>query len=402
MADVDRPSLVDGGLVAADPATLIPYEDATPLVTSTWHDGVVSADGRWVAVVSGLELESTNQINLIDAESGTVVATTKGTGDGMAVGADGLAVWFDDGTLAGLTTDGRSREWGQARPTNPALHDTLTVFGDGRIVYLAGSAEELEPVNVVMINDGDVEEIELAILSGTAPPPIDPAMPSRDLIAPDVAWDETQNRAILVSGTGNEIFELDLDTGEVASHTFEHPYDPDPNGQGVGRDIHISRDGNAILIATRILDVEGTVDDWEARDHASDIVIVDSDDWSSQSVSQSVWTLVSSPSNDEVAGLGASITWDDDGNTETLQSPVYLFDALTGQPLVGFEGRSGTITDAGFAADGAYLYVTSHEDGVANVDIIDVTTQELVGSLGFTGISFIEEAGLIAFHSQPR
>lgn len=391
--------MIDGGLVQADPATLVPYEDSEALVVSAWHDGAASANGRWVAVVSDFESKGTNQINIVDMSVPRVVATTKGSGDGIYVSEEGLALWFDDGRPVGLTPGGQGRQWVLAPTTNPALYGTLTVFGDGRIAYLAGSEDSLEPVDIVMITDGDAEVLPLEVMSGPTQA-AGTALPTQDWSAPAVAWDQPRNRALVVSSFANEVTEVSLGDSEQAVHEFESSHQPRFPDHSVAREAYVTGDGTTLLIASRILEVEGDTENWRARDYAADIIIVDIDDWSSQAVSHSVSTLVVSPDMEHVAGLGSSISWDSDGNTERLDSPVYLFDGQTGQPLVGFQGRSGDIVDAGFAAEGAYLYVTSDDGSVDNIDIISVPTQTLVGSLGFTGISLIEEAGLIAFHSE--
>jgi hypothetical protein len=100
-----------------------------------------------------------------------------------------------------------------------------------------------------------------------------------------------------------------------------------------------------------------------------------------------------------MATAGATINTDSEGGTEQAQEPVYLIDASTGEPLVGFEGRSGTISDIQYSSDSSELYVISEGSEGTNIDIVDVALEGLAGSLGFERISLVGEAGLIAFHT---
>lgn len=392
------PTLVPGGLIQADPATLVPYEDANPIVIGAAHGGVASSNGRWAAVATRDE-PAAGVISLIDLETMTVTRSTEGSADGLVVSDAGVAYWFEDGFLTGLSHD---EEWIDIQfpgPVLPALATTLLVSRDGRVMYVLGGEDEAEPVRLVLVDGSEIEDIAVPGIVAGPITPTHPDVPSHEAITPSLAWDEANDRALVISATANEVVEVDLATSAMTSHRFESPVSPGAGQQSVRRDSFVSASGEILLIATRSLTVTGDADDnWHATDSAADLTVVDTTDWSSEVLTQSISSLEASPDRTYVAGTGASISssWDAEG--EILQSPIYLIDGVTGVPVVGFEGRSGTIVDTQFSADSAELYVISESEEGTNIDIIDVATTELAGSLGFARISLVGEAGLIAFH----
>ncbi len=383
--------LVPGGLIAVDPATLVPYEDAEPIIVGTSHHGTVSSNGTWVAVASASE--DGDVVIVITGDDRDVVSQTPGSGEGLYVDDEGLAVWFDEGRLRSSATDAPWQDLELPGPVPPALTDSLEVFADGRIAYAISPDDGPGPISLVLVNEASHSEL---VIQGVDAGPLSVSdLPVPDFLAPAVVWDPARNRAILVSATANEVAVVDLGSGETVIHHFDADALPD---WGVGRDAFLTTDSETLLIATRVLELAGGEADWEAHEYAGDLVLVDTADWATTETTQSIWTL--SPSRDatSVAGTGASVTWSQSGDAETLQSPVYLIDGTDGEVLVGFEGRSGTIDEVQFSGDGAEMYVMSESEDGTNIDIIDVATQQLAGSLGFNRISLIGGAGLMAFH----
>lgn len=389
-------SLVPGGLIQVDPATLVPYEDAEPIVVGHSHRGVVSSNGDWAAIVTERAGEDI-EVSIVDLDDLEVdFSTTGGPVSGLVVDDAGTAAWFDEGRLRGFSADIEFDAHSLPGPVDPALAESLSILDDGRVVYLK-TGEGGDGVTIVSVDATGPSEITVDGVATGPTAGTDPDLPSRDFIAPAVGWDDQNNRALIVSATSNDVIEVDLSTGESRTHPFQGPNDP--GDQGVGRDVFTSATGDVLLIATRTLTVDGGPGNWTAVDTAEDLVSVDTVDWSSQLNTQSAWALQPSLDDRYVAAMGATITWGSDGEESVLQSPVYLVDGNTGEPLVGFEGRSGGIADTQFSGDAAEMYVISESEDGTNIDIVDVASQGLAGSLAFTRISLIGEAGLISFHS---
>jgi hypothetical protein len=391
-------TLVPGGLIPADPATLVPYEDAEPILVGESHHGVVSSNGRWAAVIT-TSTGSPSQVNVIDLETLTIIETAEGSGEGLSINDRGVAVWIEDGHLTGLGPDPDWSEIQLPGPVLPDLTETLTIGNDGRILYLLSEEDGIAPVTLVVIDGTEATSYEIPDAMAGPLADSDSQRPARSFVAPDLAWDEANGRAYVISATANEISVVDVSTGALSTHLFESAVEPGDAHQSAERDVYVNGDGTVLVIATSTLEVEDTVGGWTATEAAADLTIVDTSDWSSEAVSQSISNLKPSLDRRYVSGTGASITWSDQTEPEVLQSPIYLIEGVTGEPLVGFEGRSGTIVDTQFSADTGEMYVISENDEGTNIDIVDVAGQGLAGSLAFTRISLIGEAGLIAFHA---
>ncbi len=391
-------TIVPGGLVPADPATLVPYEDAQPLVVASYHDGVVSPNGRWAAIFSRELDQVDGEVNVIDLDTSAILASRVGSGEGLTIDDRGQAAWLEDGALRLLSTD--MDEIVANVPLAPArLRSTLEILGDGRIVYLSAASEHSSPVSIVVVDPAsgaDAVSYQLVgVTSGASPEDSGDDPPHSDLI-PAVAWDEGDDRALVVSNTDNIVVEVNLSTGTLTEHTFQAF--PLSGFDGAGRDTFLSPAGDVLVVATRVREVEDAGEGGLITEEARDLITVDTRDWTAATADQSVWSLWPSPDGAQLAGSGAVVSWDSEGNGETVDGPVFLIDASTGRPLVGFEGRSGGITEVQFSADGAEMYVVSEGAQGSNIDIVDVGSQGLAGSLGFARISLIGEAGLLAFH----
>jgi hypothetical protein len=79
-----------------------------------------------------------------------------------------------------------------------------------------------------------------------------------------------------------------------------------------------------------------------------------------------------------------------------MTSPVSsLLDQV---PSICGEGPSQSRLQASVDPDGAEMYVLSTGEDAMNIDIVDMAALELAGSVGFTRMSLVGEAGLMAFH----
>lgn len=385
-------ALIPGALIPADPATLVPFEDAEPVVVGVSHGGVVSPGGRWAAIRTEQTEDRGHRISIIDLNSLLVVADQEGSGDGLQIDDSGRAVWFEAGELRQLEITSEMPPI-EAPPAPSYFADTLAVLPDGRIGYLSGPDDERGIVSVVVIEDGrsTVHDVE-QVMAG----PVEANRPQREMLVPDVAWDAGNDRAIVISPDEDDLVVVDLETGQTTGHRFTGG--GSPAGGGALRDSHVTADGSTLFIATSLLEVVTDGDTWEAVESAQQLVVMDTSDWSSRLVAARADSVHPSPDGSIVATTGAQLEYDSGGGEERSQSPVFLVDTATGDPLVGFEGRSGTIVDVQFSADGAEMYVISEGPEGTNIDIIDVASQQLAGSLGFQRISLIGRAGLLSFH----
>jgi hypothetical protein len=391
-------TIVPGGLIPADPATLVPYEDVEPLVVARYHHGVVSPNGGWAAILSRETDQGDGEINVVDMESLAIVASQLGSGDGLTIDDRGQAAWLEDDGLRLLATE--VDETFLDLPSAPTrLRNTLGILDDGRIVYLAASPVEVGPVSIVVVDltsEIPSASFELAsVTSGTSPTEPGGGR-AQSVLTPAVAWDEAGNRGLVVSNTDNIVVEVDLSSGSFIEHAFEAL--PVSGLDGVGRDVFLSPAGDVLLVATRVREADDSGGSVHTTEEAADLITIDTRDWTATTYDQSAGSIWASPDGAHVAGQGATVSWDSEGIEETVDGPVYLIDGSTGRPLVGFEGRSGTISDVQFSADGGEMYVVSQGPQGTNIDIVDVGSQGLAGSLGFSRISLVGEASLLAFH----
>jgi hypothetical protein len=388
-------TLIPGGLIQADPATLVPFEDATPIVIGLSHDGVVSGEGRWAGIRTEQSGDRGALISIVDLDSMLVVADQEGSGQGLQVGDDGKAVWFQEDTLIQLTIT--SDETPVEAPATPSyLSDTLSIFPDGRLGYLTGPADEIGVVSLVIVDGAGATVHELGDVTSGPVVPDDPSLPHRAFLMPDVAWDVANNRAMVISADEDSLVVVDLDTGETSEHGFAAGRSP--GTESARRDSYLSPDGSTLFVATGLLEVSSRGDAWNSVASAQRLVVVDTSDWSSRLVGANADAVHPSPRGSMIATTGSDVTLDSEGTEDRSQSPVFLIDTATGEPLVGFEGRAGTIVDVQFSNDGAEMYVISEGSDGTNIDIVDVASEQLAGSLGFSRISLIGEAGLLSFH----
>jgi hypothetical protein len=390
------PTLELGGLVPADPATLVPFEDAESLVVGERHDGAVSPNGRW-AVVRTTGEEAMTELTLIELD-GLVSTPIEGEGIGLGPVVDdaGRAHFFATGLLTWVSPDATGVI--ETAPSTPDyLTDTLTDLGDGRVAYLTGSETERGPISVVIVSGEAVTVHEIAGVTVGPQPSAEPDLPHRELVVPAVAFDGGKDLATIVAADEDVIVVVDLVTGATTEHTFTSA--PWPDDEPAERDVFISDDGSTLFVATSHLLVEPTGDGWETTESAHPLVVIDTRDWTSRAIESVIASNVyPSPDRSIIATSGAETVTESDGHTETTQSPVYVIEVAASEPLVGFEGRSGTIEDVQFSGDGAEMYVLSTGEDAMNIDIVDMAALELVGSVGFTRMSLVGEAGLMAFH----
>jgi hypothetical protein len=388
-------TLIPGALISVDPATLVPFEDAQPVLVGVSHQGVASPNGRWVAIRTDQTGDRGYRISILDVHSSLVVADVEGSGDGLQIDDEGRAVWFEAGRPVQLEIT--SEQTPIDAPETPSyLSDTLSILPDGRIGYLLGPEDERGAISVVVVDGEQTTVHEVGqVISG----PVEtdgPSLPQRAMLVPEVVWDGDNDRAIVISPDEDALVVVDLETGETTEHQFATGGSPE--NAGAQRDSYLTTDGSMLYIATGLLEVTSEGNTWEAVESAQQLAAIDTADWSSRLVAAQADAVYPSPDGTVLATTGAESISDSEGGAQRSQSPVFLVDTSTGEPLVGFEGRSGAIGEVQFSAAGSEMYVISEGPEGTNIDIIDVASQQLAGSLGFQRISLVGRAGLLSFH----
>lgn len=388
-----RPQLVDGGLVLADPATLIPFEDAEPIIVGMDHRGTVSQDLSRTVVQTSLS-DGSFLVSVLETNSWEVLSSVDVDVEPQLLTVDdaGAAYWLGGPAGGDLLV----LEPGADAPrlVTSDLLGGFDPYGD-QIETLADGGLGL--VGSHTTGDGDVVSVVILSPDGEMTVHDLPALETRtDIngdeypVRPDYAWDTTNNRVLVVEATRDVVNELDLESGDIDQHPW------DGIGPATQRDVVLSPDGARLFVASA---GEETKDDGLARS-PQDLVVLDTVDWASgEIVDIAVDHLYPSPDNQTLLAQGAEVTTTATG-TEARPSPVYLLDMTTAEVSVGFQVSDSVESPAQYSADGAFAYLATDEDGAETYAILDVTIQELVGTAGFNRFSLIGPAALVAFHQQ--
>ncbi len=387
--------LVDGGLVPTDPPTLVPLQNAEPVVVGLAHRGVVSPSGRWAAIVTAVGSGPVGaKLSIVDLTSLEVMAAADVDPSSVVVNDDGRAFFFVDSALTTLGIDGVLAA--VDAPDSPFfLQPTLADLGEGRVGYLSASESERSNVDVVVAADSGVVSL-FGVARAAGPGVADDRLPHRANVVPAVAW--TSETAYVVSAETNAMTVVDLATGAQADTEFIGSDEPFENP--VQRSAWAAPTG-LLFIATSALEVVDRETDWTATETPQQLVVVDLDDGSSATQDVTLSTLYPSRDGSTLTGIGLTAAWNSAGENTTSQGPVFLLDTETGEPIVGFEGNSGDIVEVQYSPDVGEIYVMSMSELGTNIDVVDTATRSLAGNVAFTSISLIGHAALMAFHSSP-
>lgn len=379
--------------MAADPATLIPYEDSEPIIVGRDHTGTVSHDGS-KTVVQTLLSDGSYLITVLETGTWEVLATDQVDTQPrlLTVGDDGAAFWLGGSTGSDLVALEPERDGIRMVTANllggfSPLSERITIV-ETRTLGLVGShpVDDGELVSAVILSlDGamtihDFPKIETEVeVNGEA-------IPAHS----DYVWDTRNERVLVVEATRDIVSELDLETGEIS----EHPWDG--LGPATQRDVALSPDGKLLFIASANLDQE---QDGLVRS-PQNLVVLDPVGWSSgEIVDIAVDSLYPSPDGVTMLAQGAEVTTTPTDTTRR-PSPVYLLDVATAEVALGFQVSDALESPAQYSADGSHVYLATDENGAETYAILDVAQQELVGSAGFNRFSLIGRAGLVSFHQQ--
>lgn len=407
------PSLVDGGLVPIDPSTLVPDTNSEPFVVGAFHEGVVSPNGRWAAVKTWSHAGETNTISLIDLESETVVASVDEYAESPTVTDDGVAHYFSEVkglSITRLDADGAGTIEARLPSELGPLTDSLADLGGGSLGYL-GTPTEIGPVSLVLIDGDETRTIVIDdVTGGSEEMTSETGLAVVRNVHPAVVWDRPNHRALVVDAEHDRVISVDLDTGRTSTHDWSVMTGWFDNlrfgmatarakGISVGatRDAHVTNDGRYLYVATETDELTGGTGDWTARSSAGSLLRIDTNTWEAVTIEAEVWRLFPSPDDSYLLGMGAVIESDSRGESVVEPSPVYVIDMATGDLLNEFETTSGIIASAQWSPEPNVFYMIS-SGTQANIDIVDLTFDQIVGSVGFREMSLVGEAGLISFH----
>lgn len=377
--------------MAADPATLIPFEDSQPIIVGRDHEGSVSQDGSRT-VIQTLLSDGSFLVTVVETGTNEVLSSVGVDAEPqlLTVAEDGTAYWLDDttGDLVSLEVgaDAVSVTTDNLPATFAPNGDHIELL-DGNRIGLVGShpVDDGRLLSVFVIEpDGatasyDLPNVETQIDDDTGV-----------IVQPGYAWDHDNNRVLVVEATRDVVRELDLDSGEVT----EHPWDG--LGPATTRDVVLSGDGTRLFIASANQRPDGE----DLVRTPQNLIVLDPVDWASgEIVDITVDHLYLSPDGATLLAQGAEVT-SSPSETAFSPSPVYLVDMTTAETVVAFEVSDTIESSVQYSTDGAYAYLTTDEAGAETYAILDVTRQELVGTAGFNRFSLIGPAGLVAFHQQ--
>jgi len=390
-----RPQLVDGGLVAADPATLIPYEDSEPIIIGRDHTGTVSEDGS-KTVVQTLLSNGSYLVTVLETETWEFLASDEQQDEPqlLTVGDKGAAYWLTGGAdpgihLLGVGADSLYTLPDQLPKDFTAVGDSIELLDDNSL-GLFGHYHDPDVSGrlfaaLIVSPDGttvrhDLPAIDTEVEIDGEPFPV----------LPDYAWDVESGRLLVVEATRDVVHVLDLESGVVTQHPW------DGIGPATHRDVVLSPNGSLLFVASANHEVK----DNNLVRTPQDLVVLDAVDWASgEVVDIAVDQLYPSSDNLTLLAQGAEVT-STVTETSARPSPVYLLDMTTAEVSLGFQVSDTVESAVQYSADGAFAYLANDQDGAERYAILDVGGEELVGTAGFNRFSLIGPAGLVAFHQQ--
>ena len=376
--DTTKPQIILGGLTEADPATLIPLENAEPIVVGQSHAGVVSADGSKVAIQSDLSdgriLISTFEVapfallSSIEVESEPQMLTITNDGD---------AYWFSQSAGAELLL--LTPDTDDAYFLAERLPDGFTPIAD-EMALLGGNT--LGMFGSYPAEDGTQVATVAIVTPGGVTTTHDLLGVETQKATPAAVWDIANDRVLVVAATEDIVFELSL-SGAIA----EHPWDG--QGPSVGREAVLSPDGNRLYIASASAESENGA----APGSSQNLIVLDPVTWArGEVVDVVVDRLWPSPDGVTLLARGAEAA-------EPTGPPlVYLIEMTTAQVQVGLQTNGAAIDAVQFSADSSLAYLISQDVAGERVDILELDAQGLTGAMTFGKLSLIGRAGLVAFH----
>lgn len=424
---VTNPPLVNGGLIPIDPATLIPLQGAEPILVADLFTGVISPSGAFSAIQSVTTANDQVRMALVEIATNTVLANvgmSHGFWDDPIVTDDGVAYWIGgDGVDGGLTLyraepgddqaevlytnfprefsgsdfnlldDGRFGVFGTKFDNNPAGLATLIL-----IAADASTHQEIPLDNVIAgyANAPDPEDtLQVFEFAGNAP-----------------VWDIQSDRFLLVEAARDSVTEVDLTTSQVTEHPFSTPeafLDPlwafvAPVARakgpvaGVAREAVLAPDGQSLFVATSVAhtEVDGTY--WETTRSPEKLMVLDAATWQGSILDIAVDTLEASPDGLHLLAHGAEITEGTGSGFEVQPSPVYVIDMSVPEVLVGFQTSESSTAEIQFSSDGELVYISTWNQDMVTIDILDMSLVQLTGAVSFRDLSLVGEAGYMAFH----
>jgi hypothetical protein len=409
------------GLYLVDPPTLEPIEGVETMRLGDWVWGMSSPNGAWLALRVGLDDNAIEEMHLIDVAAWTDVASWSPAAEELlAVGDDGsiYTVVGAGGWVSRWTPEGVGPEREVDLPSNfypwqGALFDEEHAYLFGRISDSSGENEHAAIV-VAELDGGAGTTIELPDVESGVIETVDVGADfSPSLFAsPAVVWDVPNGRALVVQADEDVITEIALATGETVDHSYGAEASiigsllawlvPPASAKGgygeTRRSAVLSGDGSTLLVASSIGDIQVSDDDWSVTTVPSGIVAIDTASWEVvDRLDAPISDIAVSPDGASIIGYGGEMR--ESPNDSGYESRgYYLIDAEVLEVVTshGTDDSSRAYSTVGFDAMGRVGYVGYYDFyGRMSIDIVDLETGAVVGTVTATDLQLFSEAGVI-------
>ncbi len=385
-----RPPLVNGGLTPVDPATLIPLVGYNALFSGPNHVGTVSPDGRFAAVETWDEANNRGEINVVDLDDYELTSRYRPDTSivGLTVTDEGTAYWTDgDPQIRIFELSPGATEAALVYDSTPDRYFSIglvEVLSEGRFGFVTSNDRNETAVLLVDPSTGTRTEIPVAGVDEDAPDSADFFHVSAH------AWDHNRDRILIVPGFREVVIEVDLRTATTVEHAIETGTPPDG---GARRDATLDPDGSHLYVATSAGERNGESTEWTPMD----LAVVDLASWATSIVDIDVDTLFSSSLSEYVMAQGTTAI---EGPTEAtyVSGPAYVVETETHTAVVGFQTEGDARAQIEFSNDGTLAYISTWNDNERDIKTLDLELMQVTGAVAFRKMSFIGEAGLLAFH----
>lgn len=419
-----RPQLVNGGLIAVDPATLIPLEGSDAVLVGDGFEGVASPNGAIAAVVTQTTSPDKTTVSIVEVATGSVMTTVEAVSEsvtGLTVDDDGTALWlgsFQDLVLYRLESGGsRAEALYDDFPTGFASQ-SFQVFPDGRIGLVGTSPTEGEwdLTSVVMVSPSASDHVQIklpSVMSGFLDEsPDDDSIAILEYSRNAAVWDVMNDRLLLVEAARDVVTEVDLSNGEVSEHPFSLPESllsrlwmmVTPKAQAKGptagteRAAVLTPDGLNLIVASSIEEAE-VIDPstWETTRIPQVLMVLSVATWDATGLDIVADSFYPSPDGRHLLAQGTETS--SLGEEFSISpSPVYVIDMLEPNAAIAFQTSETSDAAVQFSVTGAFAYLQTFDETETKIDVLDMELRQLTGAVAFREISLIGPAGMMAFH----
>jgi hypothetical protein len=407
-----------------DPITLEAIDGFDPIPMGDWYDwywAAISNNGSWLAMNVGQDDRDGSEVRLINLEDWETAASwTLSYGSPLRVS--------DDGTVSTFTIDSSISQLARFSPGVPEpsfiaelppgffSRSGSQINGDQAVVFGVNAADitryntgvaaivtvdlvtgELTEMHLPMVESGIIAEVDIG---ETFPGLVD--------ASPAVVWDDQRSRALIVHATRDVVTEVDLNTGDATEHPFGTqvwswgPLFEATSSEGGGafvgnsRAAVLSRNGEALYVATTIGEFAVTDDGWSTTTTSTGIITIDTRTWQLvDRLAAPISEIHLSPDGDRLLGTGYDYT---EGSNiyEYASFGFYVIDPVDLEVIAHHESDEPDRNYGAFSfsADGDLGYVTSWGQQ-GNIDVVDLETGDIVHTRSDPEIQIFGEVGVL-------